>query len=475
MEYTATELQCWDEQIIKIVKEIGLNCYPQEFEVCDQTEMLGYTAYTGMPSHYPHWSFGKAFERQKMLYKLGMTGLPYEMVINSNPCLAYLMKDNTLLLQILTIAHVYGHNDFFKNNMTFAHSEANYIVEMFKSHANRIRSYIEDPSIGLFAVENVLDAAHALQHQCHRNLNIKRLTLKEQRNRAVQAADKQYRTRDPLRGEEVYKVPDMHKIPLDPESDFLLFVRDYNPMLEEWQKDILTIVAEENQYFLPQIETKIMNEGWASYWHYQILNRLNLPQGLHIEFLKRHNSVICPIVGSLNPYHMGFKIFENIFQRWENPSEEDKEELGITGGQGLQKLMQVRESDRDQSFLRQYLTLDLMRELNLFQHEAQGSDRVVTKISTEEQWKNIKDTLITNVGMNRVPKIDITDANYKGQQILFLTHIHDGRELDTTYAQHTLSYLQKLWSKKVVLESKVRNKIYHFESEAGHFEIKEIK
>jgi len=225
MNYQIKDLQKWDKRILGIIEGIGLDCWPQEFEICDQNDMLGYMAYTGLPSHYPHWSFGKAFERQKTLYKLGVSGLPYEMVINSDPCLAYLMKDNTLLLQILTIAHVYGHNDFFKNNRTFCYTRPNYVLEEFKSHADRIRSYIEDPSIGLRAVEEILDAAHAIKFQCHRNLKVKKLSLKHQRESAIMQAQLKYKNFDLLKKRAAYEPPDLHKIPLDPEEGILfLFV-----------------------------------------------------------------------------------------------------------------------------------------------------------------------------------------------------------------------------------------------------------
>src|ERR1043166_10214396 len=141
--------------------------------------MLGYMAYSGMPSHYPHWSYGKSYEKLKTLYDYGVSGLPYEMVINSSPALAYLMRDNSLLLQILTIAHVYGHNDFFKNNFTFKSTRAEYTISTFKAHANRIRHYIEDPSIGLEKVKPILDAAHALSLQCRRNLAIRKPSQEE--------------------------------------------------------------------------------------------------------------------------------------------------------------------------------------------------------------------------------------------------------------------------------------------------------
>src|SRR5207344_3667532 len=155
--YTIEDLQEWNYRIVDLVQQFGLDPYPQEFEICDHEQMLSYMVYSGMPSHYSHWSYGKAYEKLKTLYDYGLSGLPYEMVINSNPSIAYLMRDNSLALQVLTIAHVYGHNDFFKNNFTFRSTRAEFTLSTFKSHAARVRSYVEDPSIGYEKVEHILD------------------------------------------------------------------------------------------------------------------------------------------------------------------------------------------------------------------------------------------------------------------------------------------------------------------------------
>src|SRR3989454_10973414 len=182
-DWDVRDLEYWDEKIREKVEEFGLSCYPQEFEICDRTQMLGYMAYSGMPSHYPHWSYGKAYEKLKTLYDYGVSGIPYEMVINSTPALAYLMRDNSLCLHILTIAHVYGHNDFFKNNFTFRSTRPEFTVGTFKAHADRVRHYIDTPSIGLEKVETFLDAAHSLSLQCRRNLAVRKLTENEERDR----------------------------------------------------------------------------------------------------------------------------------------------------------------------------------------------------------------------------------------------------------------------------------------------------
>jgi stage V sporulation protein R len=452
------DLERWDARIREKVAEFGLDCYPQEFEICDHVQMLGYMAYSGMPSHYPHWSYGKAYEKLKTLYDHGVSGLPYEMVINSNPALAYLMRDNSLTLQVLTIAHVYGHNDFFKNNFNFRHTRAEFTLSTFKAHATRVRSYFEDPSIGIERVEPVLDAAHALSLQARRNLAIKKLDLEADRQRLLDAArprqDPFYR----LHRREEYQPPDLKKIPPSPEEDLLLFIRDYNPFLSEWERDLLTIVHEGAQYFIPQIETKIMNEGWASYWHREILNSLDLPQELQLEFIVRHNQVVRPHEGGLNPYHLGLKIWDDIRKRYDDPSPEESREFHRAPGEGLKQLFEVRAADRDASFLRRFLTEELMREMDLFQYQSKGSDLVVSDVSDEEGWQKIKETLIKSVGMGSVPVIKIEDCGFGDSRTLLLKHDHDGRDLHLEYAEKTLSYLFKLWGREVALETVVGGK-----------------
>jgi stage V sporulation protein R len=452
------DLESWDARIRERVQEFGLDCYSQEFEVCDHVQMLGYMAYSGMPSHYPHWSYGKAYEKLKTLYDYGVSGLPYEMVINSNPALAYLMRDNSLALQILTVAHVYGHNDFFKNNFTFRRARAEYTLSTFKAHADRVRAYVEDPSIGIEKVEPILDAAHALSLQCRRNLAIKKLDLEADRDRLLDAARPREDPFYALHRRREYQDPDLKKIPPSPEEDLLLFIRDYNPFLAEWEKDLLTIVHEQAQYFIPQIETKIMNEGWASYWHREILNSLELPQELHLEFLVRHNQVVRPLEGGLNPYHLGLKIWEDIRRRFDDPSPDEAREFHRAKGEGMKQLFEIRAADRDTSFLRRFLTEELMREMDLFRYQAKGNDLVVSEVADQDGWQKIKETLIKNVGMGGVPVIKIEDSGYGDDRALYLKHDHDGRDLHLEYAERTLAYLFRLWGREVALETVVGGK-----------------
>lgn len=438
MEYSIRDLERWNVIIEEKVKELGLDYYPQEFEIVGFNEMLGYEAYVGMPSKYPHWSYGKSYEKNKMLYSLNMTGLPYEMVINSNPCLAYLMNENTLLLQILTMAHVYGHNDFFKNNRLFREgTRAHYTLEMFKLDAEIIRGYINDPNIGYQRVEKILDAAHALRYQISRVAGVKELSQEEIKKSLINEYNRKIESRDILDGNDEITVPDLSKMPLEPYDDVIGFIIRYGD-LEEWEKNILKIVKRETEYFLPQIETKIMNEGWASYWHYTTLKSLNLPSDLHLEFLKRHNDVVAPILGGLNPYYIGFKVFEDLDKKY-----------------GREKMFEVRYMERDNSFLRKYLTQELCEELGLFQYAKKSFEFVVEEVSDDEGWKKIRDTIASTCGLGAIPYIRIIDLNRK-DGTLTLEHVFDGRELELLYAKETIKYLFDLWGQKVVLKTKTK-------------------
>lgn len=436
MEYTVRTLEEWNEIIEDKAREFGLNFYPQEFEIIGFNEMLGYEAYLGMPSKYPHWSYGKAYDKNKTLYSLNMTGLAYEMVINSDPCLGYLMKENTLLLQILTMAHVYGHNDFFANNRLFIEgTKAKTVIEMFKLDAEIIRGYINDPSIGYERVEKILDAAHAIRYQIPRTIGIKELSEEELRNSIISDYNSKKENKGILDVYEEVPFPDVSKIPLEPSDDLLGFIIKYSS-LEEWGKNILKIVKRETEYFLPQIETKIMNEGWASFWHFNILKSLDLDDGLHFEFLKRHNDVVAPILGGLNPYYIGFNIFQDIEKRY-----------------GREKLFDVRKNERDSSFIRRYLTKEICQELNLFQYVKKSFDYMVKEVPDEEGWREIRNYLADTCGVASIPYIRVINLN-KRDLSLTLEHNFDGRELELTYAKETLKYIQDLWGHKVILLTK---------------------
>lgn len=436
--WNTDDLLIWNERIEALVRQLGLDPYPQEFEICDYQDMLGYQSYAGMPSRYPHWSFGKSFEMQKTMYTYGVSGLAYEMVINSNPCLAYLMIDNSLSMQVLTMAHVYGHNDFFKNNIHFSHTRAELALEMFKRHSGRVRAYMEDPGIGAAKVERILDAAHAISFQVDRNLLFKGNNKEAIINpgRKGEHEDKWSHLSYGKNMEEEEKQPVL-------EQDLLLFILRNQPYLKEWERDLLNIVRDESLYFLPQIETKIMNEGWASFWHYTILSRLGLPGSMHLDFLTSHNQVIRPHVGGLNPYHVGYVIFNKLAG-----SDGHKIEYDIN-----QEIFNVRKIDRDSSFLRRFLTKELAKELHLFEYKRDSSGTVISETSDTQGWEKVRETLIASVGINSIPIIEVKEVTPKNE--LILEHRHDNRDLEATYLEKTMEHINTLWGNPVLLDTKM--------------------
>ena len=302
-DWTTADLLHWDEKICRIGEDFGLNWHPIDYEIIDYHEMLGAMAYVGLPTHYRHWSYGKEYERTQTLYNMGQTGLPYEMIINSNPSIAYLMRENPLAVHILTMAHCVGHSDFFKNNRMFKNTNPDTIISSFKSAAKYVRQLIEDPSIGVERVEKILDAAHSIKYQVPRYTGIRPKT--PQQLLEIE--------RSKIKSKSSYE-PNLNKFPLQPEYNLLRCIAEHSKHLEEWERNLILIVEESSQYFIPQALTKIMNEGWACTLHYKIVNELNLPDNLHLPFIKLHNQVVRPHLGRLNPYHLGFKLFEKIIE-----------------------------------------------------------------------------------------------------------------------------------------------------------------
>lgn len=423
-DWSLKDLQIWDDKICAIAESHGLDWYPITYETCDYFEMLGNMSYHGMPTHYGHWSYGKSFEVQHQRYQLGMTGLPYELIINSNPCISYLMKENPLYLQILIMAHCVGHSDFFKNNRSFSFTRADTIVPRMRNAKKRIQSYIEDPSIGIEKVEAIIDSAHALSYQVPRYP----CDIREIREERIKwQASHREQLNDGTLSEERYNAK-----PHEPEYDVLGFISEYARGLKDWEKDCIEIVRDEAYYFMPQIRTKTMNEGWACFWHYKILHELEMPQKYHIPFLKSHNQVVRPHVGSMNPYHLGFYLFNKIEERY-----------------GLEECFIARDVHNDESFIRQYLTQEDCEELNLFSFTDKPDMIEVTEVSDKEGWNHVKNILLKQIGGNSIPIIYIDDIE---DDSLILFHEHDGsRDLDLNHANKVIEHAQELWKNEVKL------------------------
>ena len=433
-DWTERDLIKWDEKIIRVAEDLGLDWHPIDYEIIDYQEMLGAMAYVGLPTHYRHWSYGKEYERTHTLYNLGQTGLPYEMIINSNPSIAYLMRENALYVHILTMAHCVGHSDFFKQNRMFADTNPNHAIDTFKAGSRFVRQLIEDPSIGIDKVEAILDAAHSIKYQAPRFRGVKPKDREEQleSERLKMATDTTYQ-------------PDLHKVPLQPEYNVLRFIADHSKHLKDWERHLLLIVEESSNYFIPQALTKVMNEGWACTIHYKIAHELNLPDNLHLPFLKLHNQVVRPHLGQLNPYHLGFKLFEKIIEE-----------------EGFEEAMTVREVHNDASFLRFHADEKFMQDMNYFSYSFKKTKKSITidDISDEQGWEKVRDELIRNIGLNRVPIVYV-DA-IERDNTLSVVHEHDGRDLDIQYASKVYKHLETLWGDKVKLVSLVENEIWEF-------------
>lgn len=435
MDYTLSQLEQWDERIVEIAKNHGLNWFEIEYEFIDYFSMIGAMAFHGMPSHYNHWSFGKSFERTRHMYNMGVEGLPYELIINSDPSVAYMMRENPLYLQILIMAHCVGHSDFFKNNRIFKGTRPETIIGRSRAAKKRFQTYVEDPHIGIEKVEETIDACLALQFHCTRP-GSRRLTREEIIDDYVQA-----KKLDP-------KTPDMalDKTPLRPDYDLLAFISE-NAKLPDWKRDIIDVCWDEGQYFWPQIQTKVMNEGWASYWHYTILHELNLPTELHVPFIKSHNQVIRPHVGGINPYHLGFHLFQRIKER-----------------RGMDECFLAREVHRDSSFIQQYLTREDCEDLNLFSYsEKRNGNITVDDVSDDEGWESVRDVLVRQVGGGGIPMLCVEDIGANGS--LLIRHEHDGRDLQIEETRATLQHVSKLWGKKVILDLVIDNVMQRIESD----------
>lgn len=444
------------EEITEIATGFGLDFFPMRYEICPAEIIYTIGAY-GMPTRFSHWSFGKQFYKMKVQYDLGLSQI-YELVINSDPCYAFLLETNTLTQNKLIVAHVLAHCDFFKNNIRFSNTRRD-MVESMTATAERIAHY--ESLYGKDEVEQFLDAVLSIQE--HIDPSIVRPTLasyEEDDEEEVEEDVREKRTPyDDLWSldEEKEEQPTIRykrkKFPPKPEKDLLLFIELYSRELEDWQRDILTMMREEMLYFWPQLETKIMNEGWASYWHQRILREMNLTPDETIEFAKLNAGVVQPSKTQINPYYLGLKIFEDIEKRYDNPTEEMKK-IGIKPNSGRQMIFEVREIESDTSFIRNYLTKDLVIQEDMYLFQKQGNAYRIT----DKDYEKVRDQLVTARVNGGFPYIYVEDGDYLRNGELYLVHSYEGIELDLPYLENVLAYIYELWGRTVHLETIVEDK-----------------
>jgi len=432
-------------------RQFGLDFFPMRFELCPADVIYAFGAY-GMPTRFTHWTFGKHFYKMKLQYDFNLSRI-YELVINSDPCYAFLLEGNDLIQNKLVIAHVFAHSDFFKNNIHFAPT-SRHMVETMAAHAAKIREY--EFKYGRREVEIFLDAALSIQEHIEPPAIFPVAEEEGEKDTGHHhPPETPYDDLWALDGKPKEQPRERtRKIPPRPTKDMLAFIMKHSPELEDWQRDILAIVREEMRYFWPQMETKIINEGWATYWHARIMRELDLTEEETIEFAHLHASVTQPGKMQINPYYVGSKIFEDIEKRWDKPSQEERERYGRQGGEGRAKIFEVRSCENDISFLRNYLTRELVEELDLFLYQKVGSEWVVV----EKDWEKVRDGLVSRLTNCGFPYIVVEDGDYQRRGELYLKHCYEDLELDVPYLEKTLPYVYLLWGRPVHLETVIDGK-----------------
>ena len=466
----------YDQAIAELAHgKFGLDTYPNQIEVISSEQMMDAYSSVGMPVGYNHWSFGKQFVEVESRYRRGQMGLAYEIVINSNPCIAYLMEENTITMQALVIAHAgYGHNSFFKGNYLFkTWTDASAIID-YLVFARHYLAECEQRH-GVTAVEETLDSCHALM-----NYGVDRY----KRPTPISAHEEKRRQRDREEAlqrqvSELWKTfPDMQPVvqrrepsrrfPSEPQENLLYFLEKNAPLLEPWQREVIRIVRKMAQYFYPQRQTQVMNEGWATFWHYTLLNELydqgRVDDGFMLEFLQNHSQVIyqppfdSPYYSGINPYALGFAMFQDIRRICEAPTEEDRQWFpDIAGSDWLATLKFAMESFKDESFIQQFLSPRLIREFKLFSlmDDSERDYIEINAIHNESGYHAIRNRLSEQYNLSiQEPNIQVYSADVRGDRSLTLQHLRQHhRPLEAGTAQEVLRHLHRLWGFDVHLES----------------------
>ncbi|MDH3716042.1 MAG: SpoVR family protein [Gammaproteobacteria bacterium] len=466
-------IQRYEAEIARIAGDFGLDTYPNQIEVINAEQMMDAYSSIGMPVGYNHWSYGKQFVSVEQRYKRGHMGLAYEIVINSDPCIAYLMEENSIMMQALVIAHAcYGHNSFFKNNYLFSTwTSADSIIDYLLF----AKKYISDceERYGYEPVELLLDSCHALMNQgvdrYHRpaQLSAQRERIRQKDREAYLQSQVNHLWRTIPQTDKPESTEETDRFPAEPQENLLYFVEKHAPLLEPWQREIVRIVRKLSQYFYPQRQTQVMNEGWACFWHYTLINKLYderlVNDGFMLEFLQSHTSVISqprfddPRFSGINPYALGFSMMTDIRRICENPTEEDRQWFpDWAGGDWLKVMDFAMRNFKDESFIAQYLSPKLIREFKFFTVIDDDEDDAmeVLAIHDEAGYRNIRRALVEQYNLSqREPNIQVHDVARRGDRSLTLWHLEDSRRPLDDSAEEVLKHLTRLWGFDVRLES----------------------
>jgi len=471
-------LRVLKDEIEGYAREYGLDFYETIFEVVDADDLNEIAAYGGFPTRYPHWSFGMQYEELKKGYEYGLSKI-YEMVINNDPCYAYLMRCNHTVDQKLVMAHVYGHCDFFKNNAYFAHTNRKMMDEI-ANHGNRIRRYAErygEDEVEAFvdkcmSIDDLIDI-HSVAIRRRDDQSKYDFTGnpddKEDERKPVRFKTKSYlsdfvnpreRPKPEDDARRAKTQPTAQQFPDRPEKDVLLFLIEHAP-LKNWQRDVLSIVRDEAYYFYPQAQTKIMNEGWASYWHSTMMTQKVLAPAELIDYADHHSGTMATSSRRLNPYKLGIELLRDVERRWdagqfgpewENCDDLDKKrnwdrQLGL----GRQKIFEVRKIHNDITFIDTFLTPEFCREYKLFSFNYQ--DQTQNYVIESREFQKVKQRLLFSLTNFGKPWIYVVNGNHRNRGELLLRHEYNGVELKLSEARDTLANVQYIWGRPVHLET----------------------
>ena len=475
------ELRDLQQRVEHAAKDYGLNGFDTVYEILDYDEINMVAAYGGFPVRYPHWRFGMEYDRLKKGHEYGLNKI-YEMVINNDPCYAYLMESNSRIDQKIVMCHVTGHNDFFKNNFAFSHTNRTMINEM-ANHASRIRRYIDWYGVStveafidkVLTLENLIDinAPYIMRERREVEQNDERGDLEANIARIPVAHEYMdsylnpesflEKQRERIKEEQRKK---NDRFPKNPMPDVLLFLLEHAP-LKAWQADVLAIVRKEAYYFAPQAMTKIMNEGWASYWHAKLMSERMMEPSELIDFADRHSAVMATSPQALNPYKLGFELYRDIEERW------NKGQFGTDWERcddmsrkvawdklsklGRNKIFQVRKIYTDLTFIDEFLTLEFCQKNGLFTYSY--DKRKQQFVIESRDFKIIKYKLLSSLTNLGHPRIRVVNGNYENRSELLLEHIYDGVHLDVNFARATLKNLALIWTRPVHIITQVDERI----------------
>jgi len=473
-EWSFELVEAYDTAIAAIAEEFGLDTYPNQIEVISSEQMMDAYASTGMPIGYQHWSYGKQFLNVEQSYKRGQMGLAYEIVINSDPCIAYLMEENTMMMQALVIAHAcYGHNSFFKGNYLFrSWTDASSIIDYLVFAKNYISKCEE--KYGVDAVESLLDSCHALMNygvdRYKRPYPLSAHEEKERQKEREEYLQKQINDlwRTIPKELEPENIKDIERFPSEPQENILYFFEKHSPLLEPWQREVVRIVRKVAQYFYPQRQTQVMNEGWACFWHHLLINELynrgQVTDGFMLEFMQSHTSVIyqppynSEYFSGINPYTLGFHMMSDIRRICEEPTAEDKKWFPDIAGSNWQETLDfAMRNFKDESFILQFLSPKLMRDLKLFSilDDDENQNIEVTSIHDESGYQEVRELLSAQYNLgNREPNIQIHNVDVRGDRSITLHHYRFNRKpLEVNSTREVLKHIHRLWGFDVHLHS----------------------